>query len=71
MAPIFDPEWQTNGNLYKACDHLVNFVKGQDLKGATITPLKDEGRSPFLIVDVAPTDPANTNAVLLYGHMDK
>jgi acetylornithine deacetylase/succinyl-diaminopimelate desuccinylase-like protein len=46
-------------------------VKSQDLKGATIIPLKDEGKSPFLIVDVAATDSANQNVVLLYGHMDK
>jgi hypothetical protein len=41
------------------------------LAGITITPLKDEGRSPFLIVDVAATNHENKNVVLLYGHMDK
>jgi hypothetical protein len=41
------------------------------LKGITIIPLKDEGKSPFLIVDVAATNNDNKNEVLLYGHMDK
>jgi hypothetical protein len=59
LAPLYDPEWQKNGNLYKQCDHLSNFAQSQNIKGVTITPLKDEGRSPFLIVDVAPSDPAS------------
>ena len=33
--------------------------------------MKDEGKSPFLIVNVDPTDPASESCVLLYGHMDK
>ena len=50
---------------------MKGFAENQKLKGCNITPLKDEGRSPFLIVNVEPTDPANKNCVLLYGHMDK
>ena len=43
------------------------------MKGATITSLRDEGRSPFLIVNVEPSDPSRDaeNCVLMYGHMDK
>lgn len=33
--------------------------------------MKDEGRSPFLIVDVPASDPSNNNCILFYGHMDK
>lgn len=61
LSPAFDSEWQTNGALYKACDHMVEFAKSQDIKGVTITALKDEGKSPFLIVDVAASDPVNTH----------
>ncbi len=50
---------------------MKTFAENQKLKGCTIIPLKDEGRSPFLIVNVEPTDPSNKNCVLLYGHMDK
>lgn len=72
LAPVFDPEWQTNGHLYRVCDHLADFAKNQDLKGCTITVLKDTDRSPFLIVDVAATSSTdNSYTVLLYGHMDK
>ena len=50
---------------------MKGFAENQKLKGCNITPLKDEGRSPVLIVNVEPTDPGNKNCVLLYGHMDK
>ena len=23
LSPLYDPQWQTNGNLYKQCDHLA------------------------------------------------
>ena len=71
LSPLYDPEWQTNKNLEKAIDHMISFGKAQDLQGATFTRLVDEGRSPFLIVDVAASNPESKNQVLLYGHMDK
>ncbi len=71
LAPLFDEHWQTNGHLYRQCDHLVQFTKDQNIQGAKITALKDEGKSPFLIVNVDPFLTESTNTVLLYGHMDK
>lgn len=72
LSPAFDPEWQSNGNLNRACDHMVKFAESQDLRGAKITALKDEGKTPFLIVDIAASeDSATKHEVLLYGHMDK
>ena len=63
-------------------DHLVNFFKKQNLLGITIKPMQDEGRSPFLIVDVAAiasearhhpesTETPPDMTVLMYGHLDK
>merc|ERR1712166_987184 len=58
-------------------DHLMNYAKSQNIAGMKLIPLKDEGRSPFLIVDVdasAGTEEgkmAPDYTVLLYGHMDK
>ena len=34
-------------------------------------PKIDEGKTPFLIVDIEATDPSKPFTVLLYGHMDK
>lgn len=59
LSPLYDPEWKNNGNLFKQCDHLKSFVENQKLKGCSITTLKDEGRTPFLIVNVEPSNPEN------------
>lgn len=33
-------------------DHLMNYANAQNIAGMKLIPIKDEGRSPFLIVDV-------------------
>ena len=77
MSPLFDEQWKENRNLFKQMDHLVSFVNKQDVKGLTIKPLEDEGRSPFLILDVAASAGTKEGAtapdytVLMYGHLDK
>lgn len=56
--------------------HLKSFAEARQIQGIVIKDLADEGRSPFLIVDVAPYaggsgETLPTGQVLLYGHMDK
>jgi len=34
-------------------DHLISFAQAQNVKGITIKPFEEPGRSPFLIIDVA------------------
>jgi acetylornithine deacetylase/succinyl-diaminopimelate desuccinylase-like protein len=55
--------------------HLVSFANTQKIEGLTVTPLKDEGRTPFLICDIAANGGKQAKipdyTVLLYGHMDK
>ena len=72
LSPLFDPEWETNKSLDKQCEHLQKFVRDQDLQGCTMHVLRDEGRTPFLIVKVAAFgDTQSKEQVLMYGHMDK
>ena len=56
--------------------HLREFAQAQNVKGIKIKEIEDEGRSPFLIVDVEASagttgKPAPKEQVLMYGHMDK
>jgi len=76
QSPAYDPEWATNGLLDQAMDLLHAWVKKQDVKGMTSEVLHapaSEGKTPFLVIQVPPTDPAAGSArrVLMYGHMDK
>jgi hypothetical protein len=75
LSPIFDEKWQENQNLFKQMDHLIAFANAQNVKGMKITPLKDEGRTPFLIVDIEASAGGGEKrpdySVLCYGHLDK
>ena len=75
LAPIFDKNWLENRALFTQMEHLVSFAKKVGLEGMQIKDLADEGRSPFLIVDIA-AHPGKTGRtpelqVLMYGHLDK
>jgi acetylornithine deacetylase/succinyl-diaminopimelate desuccinylase-like protein len=51
---------------------MVRFAELQNLKGIKIHPLRDEGRTPFLAVEIAASpDCKSTKSVLMYGHLDK
>ena len=55
----------------------MKFAESQNIEGMTIKPIEDEGRSPYLIIDVAGMksetvdDDRSKGCVLFYGHMDK
>jgi hypothetical protein len=55
--------------------HLKAFAEERGIKGMVIKDIADEGRSPFLIVDVeafaGETGRKPDNQVLMYGHLDK
>ncbi|XP_010701567.1 peptidase m20/m25/m40 family-like protein [Leishmania panamensis] len=70
QSPQFDPEWATNGLQEKAFDILIDWVKAQNVPGLTYDYITAEGRTPFLLIEIAGTEPTK-NTVLMYGHMDK
>ncbi|KPA78795.1 Succinyl-diaminopimelate desuccinylase-like protein [Leptomonas pyrrhocoris] len=70
QSPQFDPEWATNGLQEKAFHILIEWVKSQKVQGLTYEYMTSEGRAPFLLIEIAGTEPTK-NTVLMYGHMDK
>lgn len=70
QSPSFDPEWASNGLMEKAFDILIEWMKGQNIQGLTYEYVHGNGRTPFLIIQIAGTE-ATKNTVLMYGHMDK
>jgi acetylornithine deacetylase/succinyl-diaminopimelate desuccinylase-like protein len=77
LTPCYDENWLDNKALMRQSQHLVGFAHKQGVKGMTMKPLQDEGRSPFLIVDIAASAGSQEDAkvsdftCLFYGHMDK
>ncbi|KAG5495133.1 hypothetical protein JKF63_02186 [Porcisia hertigi] len=70
QSPEFDPQWATNGLTEKAFQILIDWMKGQNLQGLSYDFMEVEGRTPFLLVEIAATE-LTSNTVLMYGHMDK
>ncbi|EGR30789.1 hypothetical protein IMG5_123770 [Ichthyophthirius multifiliis] len=70
MSKSFDSEWNTNGLLEKAANHLFNWAKSQNLKNAKLEIIKDADKTPLIYIEVDGTT-QNTQTVLLYGHFDK
>jgi acetylornithine deacetylase/succinyl-diaminopimelate desuccinylase-like protein len=72
LSKVFDKEWFENGHLFRQCDHMASFVEKQNLDRCKISALKDEGRTPFLIIEIEATPASKSkNSVLFYVHMDK
>ncbi|KRW99312.1 hypothetical protein PPERSA_02424 [Pseudocohnilembus persalinus] len=65
----FDPEWNTNGLQEKACAHIVDWSKKQNVKGLTIETIKDSDKSPLVYMEY-PGDRTDFT-LLFYGHYDK
>ncbi|HEX3699795.1 MAG TPA: M20 family metallopeptidase [Phenylobacterium sp.] len=69
-SPHFDPQWQANGHIDRAVEHMRRWAepKVAELPGATLEVVRLEGRTPVILIE-APGELDDT--VLLYGHLDK
>jgi len=73
-SPDFDPDWQANGHIDRAVEHMVRWAKEKiaALPGAKIEVVRLKGRTPVILIEAPSTLPkGNRDTVLLYGHMDK
>lgn len=73
LSPLFDPEWNTNGLLLKAANHLKDFADGLELSGFTSEIVKHPDRTPVLFMTIEPfkMDAEKALTVLCYNHFDK
>lgn len=71
VSPAFDPEWAGNGHLDRAVTHVARWCEAVAPDRADVEVLRLEGRTPVILVEVAPAYAGDTGTVLLYGHVDK
>lgn len=84
LSPHFDPGWEDRGALLAVAEAAARFVGDAGLAGATVEVVESVGRTPVLLVEVAPTRPlgeaasgggeeadGDARTVLMYGHLDK
>jgi acetylornithine deacetylase/succinyl-diaminopimelate desuccinylase-like protein len=70
VSPQFDSEWETRGAMDQAVDLYVAYAQeeGKHINGLEIKVLREEGRTPLIIITAEGTKEGNT---LMYGHLDK
>ena len=73
-SPAFDPDWATHGYMEEAVRLFAGWARERLalLPGATLDIVRLPGRTPLLLIEVPASGPgADTDTVLLYGHLDK
>uniref|UniRef100_A0A7S1R526 Peptidase M20 dimerisation domain-containing protein n=1 Tax=Neobodo designis TaxID=312471 RepID=A0A7S1R526_NEODS len=70
LSPMFDPDFATNGLQEKAFALLIDWLKQQPVKGMKYELLEEQGKPPFLCIEIDGTVPT-AKTLLMYGHMDK
>ena len=68
VSRAYDPEWETNGLMDRACEFVIEHAKSQGVEDFSIELIKEEGK-PNIVLAIA--DKKDAPTVLLYGHIDK
>ena len=71
LSPLFDPEWAAHGHLADAVEHIRAWCAARPIEGLAVEVHRLEGRTPVVVVEVAPHGVDTDDTVLLYGHLDK
>lgn len=67
-SPHFDADWEQNGHIEAAVEHIARWCRAQPIQGLSVEIVRLEGRTPIIFMEV-PGEVDDT--VLLYGHLDK
>jgi len=70
-SPMFDADWVAHGYMEDAVGLMERWARTQPLKGMQLEVVRLPGRTPLIFIEIAGTDANNSDAVLLYGHLDK
>lgn len=67
-SPHFDADWEKNGYIDDAVEHIARWCREQPIKGLEVEVVRLEGRTPLIFMEIPGTV---DDTVLLYGHLDK
>ena len=70
-SPMFDAEWQQHGYMEDAVNLMERWARAQPVRGMQVEVVRLAGRTPLIFIEIAGSDAANADTVLLYGHLDK
>lgn len=67
-SPHFDPDWEKNGYIDDAVEHIARWCREQPIEGLEVEVVRLQDRTPLIFMEVPGTV---DDTVLLYGHLDK
>ncbi|NNL04665.1 MAG: M20/M25/M40 family metallo-hydrolase [Xanthomonadales bacterium] len=67
-SPAFDPDWDKNGYVEQATQHVYRWCAAQEIEGMQCEVVRLPGRTPLIFMEI-PGEGDDT--VLMYGHLDK
>lgn len=67
-SPHFDQDWEANGFMEKAVNHIADWCKAHRAKNMSLDIVRLPERTPLLYIDIPGT---TDETILLYGHLDK
>ena len=70
-SPAFDADWVAHGHLETVLRNAASWVEAQKVEGLKLEIIRMEGRTPVLFFEVAASQTATQQTVLMYGHLDK
>ncbi len=70
-SPMFDAKWAEHGYMDQAVALMETWARAQPIKAMQLEVVRLPGRTPLIFVEIPGTDAAQTDTVLLYGHLDK
>ncbi|MFO0722937.1 MAG: M20 family metallopeptidase [Myxococcota bacterium] len=70
-SPYFDANWREHGHMMKAVKLIADWCRAQPIKGMSLEVIDVPGKTPIIFIEVAATQPGNSDTILLYGHLDK
>ena len=70
-SPMFDADWASHGYIDTVVRSTAAWIEAQKVAGLTLEVVRLEGRTPVLFFEIAATQAASSQTVLMYGHLDK
>ncbi|MGE8317802.1 MAG: M20 family metallopeptidase [Comamonas sp.] len=70
-SPGFDADWAQHGFIDTVVRNAATWVEAQKVPGLKLEIVRLPGRTPVLFFEIAATQSASKQTVLMYGHLDK
>jgi acetylornithine deacetylase/succinyl-diaminopimelate desuccinylase-like protein len=79
-SPSFDPDWKANGHMDRAMQHVMSWIRDQNIEHLEMELHELPGKTPTLLLEYPAStgisvegsiDTPINDAVLIYGHLDK